>query len=394
MRLMNVRTFKQTEIHNSIPPYVILSHRWGRQELSYQDYLRTPEAVFKELPTASGTNENLGVPKIAHACAQAKNAGIEWIWIDTCCIDKTSSAELSRSINSMFSWYEEAKVCFAYLADVHSRGKSKAAVDDEILNSEWFRRGWTLQEMLAPREMIFYDADWQLLGSRSRLTAIIVEAAKISPEHLRNFRSASIAQKMSWMADRSTTEVEDTAYCMLGLFDATMDLRPGEGRKAFLRLQEVIIGGSPDESIFAWTSHKYETSGLLAPWIDCFRHSGNVFLRPDKITYFRGSYQMASGGLNFPGPAYLVGYLELGDAIARRIASKKIEMPTQCWTLQNGEPRAIVLYMSKEGGYWKRIRCGEWGTASKVKMKSKWQWSGPALMINIHVPQRETLKEP
>ena len=145
MRLIDVDTFKQTdEIHNSIPPYAILSHRWGRQELSYQDYLRTPEAVFKKLSTASGTNENLGVPKIAHACAQAKNAGIDWMWIDTCCIDKTSSAELSRSINSMFSWYQEAKVCFAYLADVHSRGKSKAAVDDEILNSEWFRRGWTL----------------------------------------------------------------------------------------------------------------------------------------------------------------------------------------------------------------------------------------------------------
>lgn len=242
--------------------------------------------------------------------------------------------------------------------------------------------------------MTFYDANWQLLGSRSQLTSIIEKAAKISREHLRNFRRASIAQKMSWMADRSTTEVEDTAYCMLGLFDVTMDLRPGEGRKAFLRLQEVIIGGSPDESIFAWTSHEYETSGLLAPWTDCFRHSGNVFLRPDKIVHSRGSYQMANGGLNFPGPAYLVGYLELGDAIARRIASKKIEMPTQCWTLQNGQPRAIVLYMSKEGGYWKRIRCGEWGTASKVKMKSRAQWSGPAVMINIHVPQRETLKEP
>ena len=255
MRLINVHTFKQADQFedNRIPPYAILSHRWGKAEVSYQDFFKTTKDTF-----------NTGFGKIADACAQARKIGLDWIWIDTCCIDRTSSHELSTSINSIFRWYRDAQICFAYLGDVNTV-KTEDKVEDQILNSEWFTRGWTLQEMLASRDMEFFDANWASLGSRSQLSAVISRATRISPGHLEDFCVASVAQKMSWMADRVTTEEEDTAYCMLGIFDLNVDLRYGEGKKAFMRLQEMIISSIPDESVFAWRSDKMKSSGLLVP---------------------------------------------------------------------------------------------------------------------------------
>ena len=223
MRLIDVNTFKQQEQfgHNQTPPYAILSHRWGKHEVSYQNFTDTPKDDFHDELLRETIDKNAGASKIAHACAQARKAGLEWIWIDTCCIDKTNSTELSRSINSMFKWYEGAQICFAHLADVDAKNTSEGEVAGAIQNSKWFKRGWTLQEMLA---------------SRSELTPLISRATRISPEHLRDFRRTNIAQKMSWMADRTTTEEEDMAYCMLEIFDPNMDLRYGEGKKAFVRL--------------------------------------------------------------------------------------------------------------------------------------------------------------
>lgn len=396
MRLINTRTFEQKDRFkdNGTPPYAILSHRWGEHELTYQDFLNTSKAAFNSPPTNLGTDKNSGASKIAHACAQAKQAGLEWIWIDTCCIDKSSSAELTKSINSMFRWYQEAQICFAHLADVNRQDntKKKADVDNEILDSEWFERGWTLQEMLAPREMQFFDANWGPIGSRSELTPLISKAARISPEHLKDFRRASVAQKMSWMAGRVTSEEEDTAYCMLGIFDLNMDLRYGEGRKAFGRLQEMIISSSSDESIFAWRSKKFESSGLLAPWPDCFRHSGDIILQPDKISHARASYRMTSQGLQFPAPIMLVKNIEYkGPEYFLTGMSKNIDLSIQCWMMEQGELKAVVLFLNKSGGYWKRVRCGELGTARRVKMKSWTQFGSPALTLDIYIPQREVL---
>ena len=397
MRLINTHTFESKDRFkdNRTPPYAILSHRWGEHELTYQEFLNTSKAVFDSPSAQLGTDRNSGASKIANACAQAKQAGLEWMWIDTCCIDKTSSAELGKSINSMFKWYQEAQVCYAHLADVNLSGqtKNKAEVENEVLNSEWFRRGWTLQEMLAPREMQFFDASWGPLGSRNQLTPVISKAARISPEHLKDFRGASIAQKMSWMADRETSEEEDMAYSVLGIFDLNMDLRYGEGRKAFGRLQEMIITSSTDESIFAWRSDAFESSGLLAPWPDCFRHSGNVILRPDKISHARESYQMTSQGLKFPAPIMLVKNIEFkGPEYLMSGMSKDVDLSIQCWTMEQGELRAVVLFLSKNGGYWKRVRCGELGTAKKVKMKSWTQFGAPAFSLDIYIPQKEVVK--
>ena len=172
------------------------------------------------------------------------------------------------------------------------------------------------------------------------------------------------------MADRATTEEEDMTYCMLGIFDLNMDLQYGEGKKAFVRLQEMIISNSSDESIFAWRSQRFQSSGLLAPWPDCFRYSGDVVLRPDKISYTRAAYQMTGQGQSFPAPLYLVWDVEVKTPSHFFGAkNKEIEMTMQCWTRQQGELNAIALYLDRVGGYWKRVRCGEWGLAKKVRME-------------------------
>ena len=394
MRLIDVNTFAQQDrfVDGKTPPYAILSHVWGKDEVSYQNLKDIREDGFNDRLLREAIDKNAGNSKIAHACAQARKAGLGWIWIDTCCIDKTNSTELSRSINSMFTWYEGAQICFAHLADVDFNNTSNAEVASAIQKSKWFKRGWTLQEMLASRSMLFFDGNWEPLGSRSELTPLISRASKISAEHLTDFRRASIAQKMSWMADRITTEEEDMAYCMLGIFDINMDLRYGEGKKAFVRLQEMIIGSSSDESIFAWRSERFESSGLLAPWPDCFRYSGDVVLRPDKISYARGDYQMTGQGLRFPAPLYLVwDVINPTPSHFLGAKNKVVEMAIQCWTMEQGKLVAIVLFLDRVGGYWKRVRCGKWGSAKKVRMEH-WAQPGGARSLDIYIPQREVVK--
>ncbi|RYP03915.1 hypothetical protein DL765_010366 [Monosporascus sp. GIB2] len=169
-----------------------------------------------------------------------------------CCIDKSSSAELSEAINSMFKWYEKAAVCYAYLSDVSSLNN----VESALAASRWFKRGWTLQELIAPKKMDFFTADWSYIGSKQTLCDMISNSCHIEKEYLNrmhNVRAASIAKRMSWVASRETTRVEDIAYCLLGIFDVNMPMIYGEGKKAFKRLQEEIIKLYPeDHSIYAW----------------------------------------------------------------------------------------------------------------------------------------------
>jgi hypothetical protein len=168
----------------------------------------------------------------------------------SCCINKADSAELTEAINSMFLWYERAKVCYAYLSDV--RG---ARFDVEFGSSRWFTRGWTLQELLAPKLVKFYNNRWEFLGSKYDLARTISGVAQVSEEVLRRpelLRRASIAKRMSWASDRKTTRLEDMAYSLLGIFQVNMPLLYGEGDRAFLRLQEEILRTTVDHSIFAW----------------------------------------------------------------------------------------------------------------------------------------------
>ena len=197
-------------------------------------------------------------------------------WIDTCCIDKSSSAELSEAINSMFRWYRAAQVCYAYLSDVSENERDHYDIGSAFRESKWFTRGWTLQELLAPRTVIFYNCGWCETGNKRSLETLISAITGI--EHLFGFEKASVAQKMSWASKRETLREEDMAYCLLGLFGVNMPPLYGEGGKAFLRLQNEIMKVSDDESIFAWVDDTMPNAigGLLARSPAAFKDSWDI----------------------------------------------------------------------------------------------------------------------
>jgi hypothetical protein len=296
MRLINVFTLEmEVFISDVIPEYAIFSHMWGPQEVTLQDWMDRSTAVAMA-----------GYAKIHGACLQAAREGIKYVWVDTNCIDKTSSAELSEAINSMFRWYRHSKVCYVYLADIDTpveEDSTRAA----FRSSRWFTRGWTLQELLAPENVVFYSKDWTLIGTKQELCEHISAATGVHQIYLQNpeiLFSASIARRISWMSNRVTTRIEDLAYCMLGIFDINMALLYGEGQKAFLRLQEEIIRVSDDQSIFCWGySPPYVPTSwwnILAPHPAAFRHSGNYIPQPEDGSFT--SYSITNAGLSLTLP--------------------------------------------------------------------------------------------
>lgn len=197
-----------------------------------------------------------GYTKIMQSCEETKMLGLDFIWIDTCCINKTSSAELSEAINSMYKWYKSAAICFAYLGDVEAE-KHSNDLEAQLTKARWFTRGWTLQELLAPEsEVVFYNRHWTEIGTRQSLVDTISLVTDISTGVLLgriNLHDISVAQRMSWASKRETTRTEDVAYCLMGIFDVNMPTLYGEGDKAFIRLQYEIMKSSYDHSLFAWT---------------------------------------------------------------------------------------------------------------------------------------------
>lgn len=303
MRLINTTSLKFGEFYDSdLPPYAILSHRWTGNEVSFQDY---EGARNYFLNIKLGTEELQGevtcdFSKINSCCSLAQQRGLRWVWIDTCCIDKKSSAELSEAINSMYRWYAGAHECYAYLLDLSMDEEDN---EDELRamfrRSAWFTRGWTLQELLAPLSMIFYNQQWKTIGTRKALSADISTATGILPKYILNsdeLKFASIATKMSWASRRTTSRVEDVAYCLLGLFGVNMPLLYGEGHKAFLRLQMEIIKISNDDSLFAWTSGM-PYSGLLADGPKCFADSGDIRCFHPLVSDYARPYSMTNIGL-------------------------------------------------------------------------------------------------
>lgn len=393
MRLLNVQTFALESFadHTTAPEYAILSHTWGDDEVLFQDVQ----------PVTDTTKLKHGWKKIEYTCHQALKDGLKYAWVDTCCIDKSSSAELSEAINSMFAWYKESEVCYVYLADVGpgeerdeiretastsaaeerestfannaagvpcSQGNattqqgcepsrpigarehastsascragaadSKASTKDETSSppdfddvaslsvgetdppstvsdndcnnvsfadhfkaSRWFTRGWTLQELLAPKRIEFCSARWNLLGSlEDRATEVAAVTSIPRPALYREvpMTSYSVAQRMSWAANRITTRLEDQAYCLLGLFQVNMPLLYGERHKAFERLQKEILRTSGDLSILAWEHHSFSMPGkdsLMAESPAAFASSGRF--RTIGLSY-RPSVSLTPSGL-------------------------------------------------------------------------------------------------
>jgi hypothetical protein len=264
MRLIHARSLRLEEFFDdSVPQYAILSHTWGRDEVTLHE--------MQQFAAHGGpVSARSGFRKIQGTCAKALEDGLEYAWVDTCCIDKTSSAELTEAINSMFAWYRGANRCYAYLSDVAENVRPLTDMTNEELTSKevpirglafqsslWFTRGWTLQELLAPDHVYFYGEAWNFLGTKLSLYNMISAITGIDRAILWKpmsifSPSLCIAKKMSWASKRRTSRVEDLAYCLLGIFGVNMPLIYGEGRNSFVRLQEAIIGVSDDHSIFAW----------------------------------------------------------------------------------------------------------------------------------------------
>jgi hypothetical protein len=234
MRLLNAQTKQFEEFFDKTPPYAILSHTWGSNELT-----------FKQMEQSGYIPSR----KIDGCCEQALKDDLMYVWVDTCCIDKSSSAELSEAINSMYAWYGASKMCYAYLSDV-PHGIEIEKEDSAFSKSRWFTRGWTLQELIAPKRVAFYDESWKPIGRKSaskedeHFTKLLSRVTRINFQVLKDQSSLgdfSVAQRISWAACRTTTRAEDVAYSLLGLFGVNMPLLYGEGVRAFVRLQEEIL---------------------------------------------------------------------------------------------------------------------------------------------------------
>ncbi|GAB7323774.1 hypothetical protein MBLNU13_g07231t1 [Cladosporium sp. NU13] len=405
MRLLNVNAERLGLVEffgDQIPPYAILSHTWLDDEVTFQDLQR-------------GQYEHkLGYRKIHLTCQQAKRDGLSWCWVDTCCIDKTSSAELSEAINSMFNWYARAHVCYAYLSDVSigvrrdprgetqsqyqeiveiheetsldsQRGKQlhtrwrrwydselhsqttttstifescrhETPTTDAIMyeafgDSRWFQRGWTLQELIAPRRLKFFGSSWESLGERDEeLLHAVIECTGLTSTvfgNTRALRATPIAQRMSWMAHRQTTRKQDEAYCLLGIFGVHMPLLYGEADMAFVRLQEELVRRFRDHSLLIFSDLTRNTSILREPlaaspkdFAGCKQIKAcNTY----KIPFALQSYQMTKDAIHINLPLIrmdkgnwardlaLLGYTHNGAPLALVLMRAKITDAEDTW---------------------------------------------------------------
>ncbi|OJT03622.1 Vegetative incompatibility protein HET-E-1 [Trametes pubescens] len=256
MRLIAVDDFPRLRFREVAEPqgacYAILSHVWNKGG-------EDQEPTFSNLSSIIAHSQVLPdhgmYAKLYRFCETAHADGYQLVWADMCCIDNGSSAEVSEAITSMFYWYGCAAVCYAYLKDVSSSLNPSFSLATHFLSSEWFRRGWTLQELIAPRILIFLDSDWRSFGTKGTLANYVMYITHIPPDmltHQKSIHTASVAQRMSWAANRRTTRPEDQAYSLMGIFGVHIPVMYGEGSYAFHRLQEEILRCIPDESLLAW----------------------------------------------------------------------------------------------------------------------------------------------
>jgi hypothetical protein len=226
-------------VGGKIPEYAILSHTWGAD---------IEEVTYRDLIDGTGKNKD-GYKKIRFCGEQARHDGLQYFWVDTCCVDKSNNSELAEAINSMFQWYRNAAKCYVYLPDVSSPVIDIGDKSDQLLwemafrTCRWFTRGWTLQELIAPISVEFFSKNWKLLGDKKSLERHICEITRIPSKALQGGPLAefSVTERMSWAGTRQTTREEDMAYSLLGIFDIHMPLIYGEGREnAEGRLREAI----------------------------------------------------------------------------------------------------------------------------------------------------------
>lgn len=400
-----------------LPEYGILSHVWlaAEEEISFQD-----------VEKGRTSSEKQGRRKLDFARKQAHEDGFEYVWIDTCCIDKNSSAELAEAINSMYRWYKYAEVCYVYLADIldsvalkaqePGQGDTNTWNRNSFGHSRWFKRGWTLQEMMAPeKEVRFYSSSWKRIGTLSELAGSIAEVTGIHVEALRRsspVSSYSIAQRMSWAADRQTTKVEDQAYSLLGLFDVSLPIIYGEGERAFSRLQVELLRVYSDQTIFAWlalspdqgeASFEREPSDLLAASPRDFKLCGQIVPIEQKYEDADRDYHWADIGVIFKLPTMDGGVDDKYYASRYRNKASyfpgRMEAALRC-RYQDDPTAILVLVLAKAresiNSYYvlkmKRsvVYIGQWSTASAAV----YSWVQGYECPNYHITREFTILRP
>ncbi|KAI6120315.1 hypothetical protein EDD16DRAFT_892319 [Pisolithus croceorrhizus] len=299
------------DLDDNIATYAILSHRWEDEV----DYDEMAGLIRMNDLCGSEVRQRTGYKKIIKSCEQALLDGYRRIWIDTCCIDRRSSSELSEAINSMYRWYRTSQTCYVYLNDVED-AVFPTRQDFHRFNTtsgwpDWFSRGWTLQELIAPKQVKFFNKNWVSIGDKESLAMILEKITRIPFDVLKEGhipRRLCTAEIMSWAADRMTTRVEDRAYSLLGLFGVNMPILYGEGEKAFQRLQVEIIQVSGDHSIFAWNpkGQFQQIGSVLASSPSYFRGCSDV----EKVDYDQFVDEM-------------MNYRRSGFGIARWLRSSK-----------------------------------------------------------------------
>ncbi|KAG8822297.1 hypothetical protein FRC17_009605 [Serendipita sp. 399] len=308
--------------------YSILSHRWSDHEVVFQHIQTPPEKLAKGWGLLSadaklaGLREHLpsemgpSLDKFARFLDVSKDKGCSYAWADTICINKESSAELDESIRSMFAWYRDSHICIVYL--------SETSFQSYLGSDPWFRRGWTLQELLAPRRLAFYAKNWKQLtrydcmkrsseragqgeeSSEGRLWSSVANITGIQVEDLHNFKPGlyDIRKRLSWASNRKTTRIEDMAYSLIGIFDVNLPIAYGEKERAFYRLQVEILQNSDDMSLFDWQGEASMYSSMLALSPACF--SASIGLRTeDSLRAPDDSIcTQTSIGIRMPPPVY------------------------------------------------------------------------------------------
>ncbi|KAI5984078.1 heterokaryon incompatibility protein-domain-containing protein [Pisolithus albus] len=317
MRLIDVVAFLDLDAGNTRPDaqllvelngpelenvaYAILSHCWGDPEDEVH-YTEMDSLTNMDFVARGKIRERGGYHKIRESCLRARRDDLLWLWVDTCCIDKRSSVEISDAINSMYVWYANSDRCYAFLHDVDTDALPAKPDNYKYYKSngwpKWFSSGWTLQELIAPADVRFFNQNWEYIASKRSSAHELSNITRIPVNVLRegfSRSSTSAAQIMSWAADRTTTREEDRAYSLLGLLGMNMSILYGEGKNTFLRLQQEAIRTTDDQSTFAESRTKEtgSASGFLANDPDPFHfrdYSSVVQIKPNDMLRILGRH--------------------------------------------------------------------------------------------------------
>lgn len=373
MRLINCETGKLEWFFVSQtvkpPPYAILSHTWdGDTEVTYQDYV--------DFLAGQGKQPQKNWTKVEKSIVVTLNSKerLKYIWIDTCCIDKSNTSELSEAINSMFKWYARAEVCYAQIADFESEfvptnempgyGSNNSwalghqsyemplvpanpqlteTARDRLRGCRWFTRGWTLQELIAPPTVEFFDGNWIHFGNRNELGDLLTSVTRIdkrifeSPGTTHQERDImsilskmTIAKKMSWAQNRQTAKTEDIAYSLLGIFGVNMAMTYGEENKAFIRLQKEILAQYNDLSIFAWTANPTGNYGIVPEFRGILAHSPAEFANA-------GSFEPSRNAIANPDFTLTNNGLKISAQVRNIPSSKYLFLSLNCYDKSGGQ---------------------------------------------------------